>query len=209
MAVYCEALGFQLVNVISNFAVLIAAYFAYQVLLKNNIRNFYLRILTLFIALVGIGSMLWHAFPNPLTNLADVLPLSVAILLSFYFLLSKVVSSGSLRSIILFNFVLIQAPFVSGLFYSFNGFIPYTITLAAFVVLFWRFSKKYGSLTRQGAPVLVAFGVALVFRTVDLSVCPVIGIGTHFLWQIFIALTFYLTIRFFIKIEQASKIKVR
>lgn len=207
MTIYCESLGFQPINVISNIAAFIAAYFAYRVLTKNNVRSFNLRIFPLLVVLIGIGSILWHALPNALTDLADVLPLSILILSTFYFLLSKLNVRRFSRIVILSIFILVQTPFIFGLVYSLNGFLPYIITFAVAMFLFYKLSKSYHNVIRYMAPIVVVFGIALFFRTIDLTVCPAIGIGTHFLWQILSAVTFYLFVRLLIKIEQGTKIK--
>jgi len=207
MTIYCESLGFQPINVISNISAFIAAYFAYRLLVKHNITDIHLRTLPLWIVLTGIGSMLWHAFPSPLTNFADVLPLSLLVLVVFHFLLQKLVASRLLHTVIILAFVFIQIPFVFGLAPSFNGLVPYLITVGVALFLFYKLSGMYNNLAGHMAPVVAVIGVALFFRTIDLAICPAIGIGTHFLWQIFSALVFYLFVRFLIKIARETKIR--
>jgi hypothetical protein len=58
---------------------------------------------------------------------------------------------------------------------------------------------------------LAAAGVylaALFFRTIDNEVCPVLPIGTHFLWHILIGLVTYLAMRTLI-LSTATGVRAR
>ena len=205
MSTYCESgtglFYTQPINTISNIALLISAYFAYQLIRTNHVDNRTIKILPLILAATGIGSIFWHGMPNLVTNFADFLPLSMFVLVSLFFLLDKLLNKRGLVWKILLALILIEAPFVFHILPSFNGFIPYLIVLVFGVFLSYGLVKKYKILTPHLVTIIVLFAIAFFFRTIDHTVCPVFLVGTHFIWHILNALVFYLLIRVFILID--------
>lgn len=205
LSTYCESgVGLfytQPINTISNIALLISAYFAYQLIKTNNINNRTIIILPFILAVTGIGSILWHGMPNLLTNFADTLPLSAFVLLSLFFLLDKLLKKRKLMWQILLAFILVEIPFIFHILPSFNGFLPYLIMLVFGVFVFYGLIKKYKTLTSDLAIIITLFATAFFFRTIDHTVCPVLSMGTHFIWHILNALVFYLLIRIFVLMD--------
>jgi len=212
MSTYCESgiglFSTQPINTISNIAIIISALFAYKLIESHHIKNITIRILPVLLAATGIGSMFWHGIPSLLTNFADVLPLSIFVLVSFFFLLDKILSKRSLVWIAIILFMFINAPFVLGILPSLNGFIPYLFILSLGFTMLFALAKKYKTLTPNLTLIVILFAIALFFRTIDLAVCSIISIGTHFIWHILNALMFYLFVYAFIRIEQTNKPRV-
>ena len=208
MSTYCESgMGLfytQPINTISNIALLIAAYFAYQLIKTNNINNRTIKILPLILAVTGIGSMFWHGMPNLLTNFADTLPLSAFVLVSLFFLLDKLMKKRRFVWQILLAFILVEAPFIFHILPSLNGFLPYLIVLVFGVFVFYGLIKKYKTLTSDLAIIIALFAIAFIFRTIDYTVCPVLSMGTHFIWHILNALVLYLLIRLFVVMDRVD-----
>lgn len=206
MSTYCEnGIGLfytQPVNTISNIAFFISAYFSYQLARTYRIKNLIIRILPLIMVFAGIGSILWHGIPNLLTSFADLVPLSALVLVSFFFLLDKCLLNKSLVGGSLFAFVLIELPFIFDIFPSFNGLLPYSIALIFGLSVFFVSFRKYKELAPQLVFIVLLFTIALFFRTIDHAVCSRLSIGTHSVWHILNALMFYLSIRFFVKLER-------
>lgn len=205
MSTYCESgVGLfytQPINTISNIALLISAYFAYQLIKTNHINNRVIKILPFILAVTGIGSMLWHGLPNLLTSFADTLPLFAFVLVSLFFLLDKLLKKRVLVWQILLIFILVEIPFIFHILPSFNGFLSYLIVLIFGVFVFYGLTKKYKTLTSDLTIVIVLFAIALFFRTLDHTVCSVLSIGTHFIWHILNALVLYLLIRVFVLMD--------
>ena len=205
MSTYCESgVGLfytQPVNTISNIALLIAAYFAYRLIKIKYVNNKTIKILPFILAVTGIGSILWHGMPNLLTGFADTLPLSALVLVSFFFLLDKLLRKRELVWKILLAFILVEIPFIFHILPSLNGFVPYLIVLVFGVFLSYGLVKKYKILTLHLVTIVALFAIAFFFRTIDHTVCPVFSTGTHFIWHILNALVFYLLIRVFVLID--------
>lgn len=205
MSTYCESgIGLfdtQAINTISNIVIIISAYFSYRLVRIHRIENLTIRILPLIVLLIGIGSMLWHGTPNLLTSWADTLPISVFVLVSFFFLLGKFLSNRNFVWGTLFVFILIEFPFIFGILPSFNGFIPYSIALIFGLFIFLGLAKRYKIFIPQLALIIPLFISSFFFRTIDLTICSTFPVGTHFIWHILNASVFYLFIRLFVKIE--------
>jgi hypothetical protein len=72
------------------------------------------------------------------------------------------------------------------------GYLPAMLILAWLGI--WHFRHR---MTEPGVLLLATgcLSLALVFRTIDMMVCPVMPLGTHFLWHLFNGGTVYLAIR--------------
>ena len=102
-----------------------------------------------------------------------------------------------------------QIPFQVGLLPAANGLIPYSIIFVVEAGLLYGLWRKYSNIAGEFALILGVFGVALLFRTVDLPMCANIGIGTHFMWHVLVALAFFLTVRFLVKVDSyEEKLKI-
>jgi hypothetical protein len=65
---------------------------------------------------------------------------------------------------------------------------------------FHKFGKKgYGL-----ALAVSFFIIALIFREIDYLVCPIIPIGSHFLWHIFNSIAGFLLVRFIAELHKAN-----
>ena len=205
MSVYCERgvglLFTQPANTISNIAIFISAYLAYQFVQTHHIKSLIIRMLPLIVALAGVGSVLWHGMPSLLTSFADLLPLSAFILVSFFFLLGKLLPNKRLVCGIFCLFILIETPFIFGILPSFNGFIQYFLVFIFGIFVFVGVAKKY-HLFPQLIPIIIVFAMALFSRTIDLKICSMFSAGTHFVWHILIGFLLYLIIRFLVEIEK-------
>jgi uncharacterized membrane protein len=70
-------------------------------------------------------------------------------------------------------------------------YIPTGLFLAGTTALIWR--KDSNVAQRYFIPATLLFFVSLLFRTIDISACNTLPVGTHFIWHIMIAITiFYL-----------------
>jgi hypothetical protein len=60
-------------------------------------------------------------------------------------------------------------------------YVPTYLTLGLITALLWCRDKALG---RIFARVFVVWTASLVFRTIDMDICPRISFGSHFLWHI-------------------------
>lgn len=199
---YCERIDSvtwgEPFNIISNIAFLIAAYFLYRKTKNSqppfNISIADIWILTGLIFFIGIGSATWHTLAQHWALWADRTPILAFISLFILSSLVRVLKFSLAKAFVIFfgfhvinSFVLTVFPASTlngSLFYIPTGALLFGIT----IILWYRENiavKKYFLIGS------IIFTVAIVFRTMDLSACAVIPIGTHFAWHLLIALTIF------------------
>ena len=185
---YCERLdpGFwaEPVNALTNAAFLIAA-----LIMAYRLRDAALPlayVLTVLLALIGIGSFLFHTFATPWAAVLDVVPIILFALLYLYvasraFLcLSPLWSALTLPAFL--GFTALTLPLFSKLpLYGASASylsLPLVILLYAFLL---RANPPLSRGLALGAGLLL---VSLTFRSLDMPACEALHVGTHFGWHI-------------------------
>ena len=202
---YCERIapGFwgEPLNLFSNIAFIIAAVVVWRIYLsqRNKITDHFWDIkllITLFFA-IGIGSGLWHIFATSWSLKADTIPILLFINLYLLSCLFRVFSLSVIASISIFAAYHIvnigvqstlPADFLNGSIF----YLPTWLFLLGITFFVWQL-KLAGHHYHINA--LILFSVALVFRTIDQSICDTIATGTHFIWHLLITVTLYLLMR--------------
>ncbi len=199
MDAYCERVGPGLLaeplNAVSNVSFLLAALAAWVLAERTGTLSAVVRVLIALAASVGIGSILWHTYPTSLTLLLDIIPILIFLICYIWLYTRNVIGMRSLFA------VASVAAFLLATFLAFpyshvlHGALVYTPGLMVALVL-GVFHARERRVARS--TLLAAAGVymaALFFRTIDNEVCPLLPIGTHFLWHILIGLVTYLAMR--------------
>lgn len=184
---YCERLGPEYwaepVNAVTNAACVIAA-----AVLWPRLRGLPLgRALAVVLAVIGVGSYLFHTHANRLTALMDVLPILLYILLYIY------TANRAYWGLRLWPALGLTAAFIPyaaatvplfalipGLGSS-AGYAPVPLLILIYA---WLLRRRLPDVARGlaiGAAILIA---SLTFRTLDEPLCGLIPMGTHFLWHI-------------------------
>ncbi|MCS6786263.1 MAG: ceramidase domain-containing protein [Thiobacillaceae bacterium] len=198
---YCErtaaGLAAEPLNTLSNLAFLVAAGLLlgpYRRAYRGRLRQGWdLALLIALIAAIGIGSGLWHLTAQVWALWLDVLPILAYISLFLLVALRRVAGLTWPATLALFAFYhavnsAVQASLPPD---TLNGSVFYLPTWVALALLaLW--------LTRRGLPGAREFtlatgllAVSLTLRTLDLSVCAWLPVGTHFLWHVLNALVLY------------------
>ncbi|HEX6341284.1 ceramidase domain-containing protein [Umezawaea sp.] len=198
---YCERLAPGLwgepLNAFSNLAFLLAAavlWFRYRPVERS------MRALVVLLALIGVGSLSFHTAATELTRVFDVL--FIALFVFFYVVcfgrwfwgLSWPKAWLFAPGLALLGAVLLP---VSLLVPAGSGsYLAAGVALAGLAVAL-RFSGPEGARHhwRAFALAAVVFAVSLTLRTVDLSACPGLPSGTHYLWHLLNAVVLYLVAR--------------
>lgn len=198
---YCERAGdaglwAEPLNAITNLAFILAAVLAFAfykrqgIPLRNSIE---IPLLILFLIAIGVGSGAWHTLATQSALLGDVIPIALFIHLYLVMFLIRIIRFGVWPSIGCWvGFVGISYLFEMVLPNDLlNGTIMYIPTYAVMILL-------VGALHTLGHPafkdlrtVLFIWTASLIFRTIDLEVCPLLHIGTHFLWHAINAVVLY------------------
>jgi len=207
---YCERLDSSFwaepINAITNIAFLIAAFFAYRVWSKSDLE--YPKaplILTINLAIIGIGSFFWHTMPSPLTGALDVIPILIFNLL-YLFYFSRLIAKWSLTQAIAITLSYIALSVLTPMLFdprALNGSIAY---LPVFIYLLMMIRMRYKDDTAWLYTLAtIAFAFSIFFRSIDFVVCSYMAIGTHFLWHSLNAIVLYTLIYALIIGLQAQK----
>lgn len=197
---YCERVGpafwAEPVNALTNAAFLVAAFWALRQWRRQPLRDGATLALILVVALVGIGSFLFHTLATRWAGLADVVPIAVFIHLYFFFAMRRVLALRPWPSAALtlgfFIAGLALGPQLGRLLGSSGGYAPAALAIFA-VALAARWRAPELAVPLAGVGVL--FLISLAFRTGDMLVCPSFPTGTHFVWHCLNAAVLYLLIR--------------
>jgi len=192
---YCERTdaGFwsEPVNALTNAAFLVAAALLWRGAAGAGERL----LLAALVGLIGIGSFLFHTFATAWASWLDRGPIALYIYVFLWLFLGRVAGLpwwGALGGLGLFAVAsrVLTARFPPG---SFNGSYVYFPALAALALLAaCAWGRRRGSAGRLAAAAGL-FGLSIVFRSVDETVCASWPLGTHFLWHGLNAVVLYLT----------------
>jgi hypothetical protein len=214
--IYCETghpwMGMaEPVNTLTNL-VIIAMAVAASVHLARNYKRPPVDALILVLMLygVGFGSLWWHGWRTRIALNFDVIPGLLFLFFYVMFWIRRI--HGSWAGLVAFFAVPV---IVMGTMYLGRGalgmpmrpsplmFVPgfgVIILLGLFFV--WLTYRAKGRELAARAGVILGLGAAAaVFRSIDLLVCPVIPMGTHFLWHCLLATAAYLAIGLILRLN--------
>ena len=191
---YCERVGPGLwaepLNALSNLAFLVAAALVLSRLAAQPARDWPAIAFAALIAIIGVGSGLFHLFANRWSLLADTLPIQLFIL--GYFALAMVrflrlawLAALAATTAFFFVSLLVEAaarPLIGGS----AGYLPGLIAILTVAALARQQTPESA---RWLAWAGVTFAVSLTLRTLDQPLCPGLTVGTHFVWHILNAVT--------------------
>lgn len=184
---YCERIDATFwsepVNAITNAAFLIAAFWVW----RRPDLPIMGRVLAIILALIGIGSFLFHTFAQPWAGVADVVPISIYILVYIYvatrdyFGATGVVSWAAVIGFFPF------AALVGWLLADFEalgstrGYVPVPI-----MILFYAYMLRH-KLPTVSRGLVIGVGILVVSmsaRWADEPLCHAHPHGTHFAWHV-------------------------
>ncbi len=197
---YCErtnvAFWAEPFNAISNIAFLLAALWAAIELRKRRTYDPLATLLMVLAAAVSAGSFLFHTFANRWAELADIIPIwtfvTVYVVACILRLRRTQASPTRVAGLVLLAAIapalwIVSSqttPAPAGLRDPFNGSLQYAPALVALAGFAIMLARRRHALTPWIGAAAVTFAVALVFRTVDLAICPALPTGTHFVWHL-------------------------
>lgn len=198
---YCERLDSSFwaepINAITNIFFIISAILAFRLWQKSVARSWDILTLGILIAVVGVGSFIFHTYATRAAVLADVIPIALFIHFGLAVFLYRVANAGLFFTMLgvfifaLFNFAFKQNVDAGFLNYS-AQYIPAVLLLLCMSV--FTLIKKIPS-AKYFVGALVAFVVSLVIRTFDMAVCEFLPIGIHYMWHLLNAIVMYLVFK--------------
>lgn len=200
--IYCERVDASFwaepLNAVTNAAFLIAATLMALSLERGKPADFPAWILTGLVAVIGIGSFLFHTLATGWALLADVLPISIFIYAYLFLSLRRFLGFRIVSAIaVVIGFGLVSYWWGEPLNAAFGSTGSYVPAFLAMVVTgFAMLGKKAGvALGLFGAAAV--FAVSMSFRMLDAPVCAEFPYGTHFVWHILNATTLYILLRLY------------
>jgi len=200
--IYCERTGpgflDEPVNAVTNIAFVLAAIALAARLQRAGGagRDTALVGLTVLVAIIGVGSALFHSFATRWAQLADVIPISLFIYGYFLYAMRRYLSLGWLAATAATLAFLIAAfSFAAALPRGFlNGSGGYLPALAAMLVIAVVLrGRRHGASAGLFAAAAV-FALSVMLRSIDQAVCPAFPLGTHFAWHILNAGVLYMLV---------------
>lgn len=185
---YCERTGPEFwsepVNALTNAAFLVAAFVMWR---RTGGRLPLANLMILLLALIGVGSFLFHTFATTWAALADVVPIGLFVL--------TYVFAANLRfwrwswwgaafaTLLFFPYAPLAFVGFSRLpFFAISAFYwPVALLIALYGVALLGRAPRTGRGLLVGAAILSA---SLVARSVDGAACGAWPVGTHFLWHL-------------------------
>jgi hypothetical protein len=218
---YCErgtnaALWAEPINAISNAGFILAALIAWQLLLwrpreERSADHFLLIGLTF---LIGFGSLAFHLYADKGTELADVIPIGLFMLVYLGFALNRFLTVPPGWTVLLvLGFAALfgvagqvqcweggigfAAADTVGAKPCLNGSIAYLPALAALIVVGMLLAERHHRAAPYVVWAAVIFAVSVTLRSLDMALCDQVVIdgrkvGTHFIWHILNAVTLFL-----------------
>ena len=196
---YCERTSVDLLseplNAITNLAFLLAAWLCWRRYAR--VEGSWDRSGTFLmgmVALIGLGSSLFHTFATGWSMMADVIPIMIFIHAFLYFALIRFFGLSGFRSASLTAAYLLASYAIGELVgqTALNGSAGYVPPMAVLFLMGLTMRNRghvYGVDLMRAAGV---FAVALTFRTMDMAICESLPIGTHFLWHTFNGVALYI-----------------
>jgi Ceramidase len=169
------------------------------------------------IAVVGIGSFLFHTLAVYWSMLADVIPIALfiyaylAVALRRFLRLAPARVAAATAGFALFGFAL--TPLLDGLTGAdvarlTNGSVDYLPALLALFGVAWavlnRPEERFIKTGRRLAGIGVLFLISLAARTADAAACAVLPTGTHPLWHVLNAAVLYALVATAIRHREAA-----
>ena len=200
---YCErtsaALDAEPVNAVTNAAFLIAAWAGWRLQSRHTDAGAagIVRALIICTAIVGLGSFLFHTVATRWAEWGDVLPILAFMLMFLWVSLSRFfgwrvwATLGALALFFGSTFTL-EAAVPGEFLYGGALYAPPLFTLLAMAA---ALSRRHLAAGRALFAATCVFLVSLAARMLDMPICPMFPLGSHFLWHIFNALLLYLLMR--------------
>jgi len=178
-------------NQVSNIAFVIGAIYAWYIWRQRNSDDKFSLLLIVLLALIGIGSFIYHAFPSDKTIWIDLIPIQIFGLSYFAYLGKKYFELSNLQLLLIlvaFFFVrqywIIYMP--RGAIGGGITHIPTVFLLLSSALLLLSRYKKFSTMLLIASAIYI---LALVIRAMDKQISVQFPVGVHWIWHILTALT--------------------
>ncbi|NVO54468.1 ceramidase domain-containing protein [Rhodobacteraceae bacterium B1Z28] len=191
---YCERLSpdywAEPINAVTNAAFLIAAWIMWRRVRGQEMPL--AMVLIALLAIIGIGSFLFHTHAQVWAAIADTTPIALFILVYIFAVnrdvwrMSPAYALGG--TMLFFPYVIATIPLfrlVPGLGGS-AGYAPVPLLILIYALLLRNREPQVAREMSIGALILIS---SIAFRALDAPICGQFSMGTHFIWHILNAIT--------------------
>ncbi|WP_299895035.1 ceramidase domain-containing protein [uncultured Ruegeria sp.] len=186
---YCERLSADYwaepINAITNAAFLIAAWIMWRRVRDQDMPL--AKGLVVILAMIGIGSYLFHTHARVWAALADVVPILLFILVYIYAVNRDICRMSSGLAFVGMILFLPYAAAVAPLFQRVPGiggsaaYAPVPLLILIYAFLLRGNDPNLARGMTLGALILI---LSITFRALDLQICKQWPMGTHFMWHV-------------------------
>lgn len=213
---YCERLNeafwAEPLNAVSNAAFLLAALAALVLLRRTGRRDRPVEILIVLVAVIGVGSFLFHTMPQRWTLLADVVPIQLFALGYFGLALQRFLGASAVVAVLgalaflgaCFGLAAGLAPLLPVGMRGSAGYAGFALGLFGVALATRLCGDRAGAgrLALAGA----VFAASLSFRSLDAVLCLQVPFGLHWAWHLLNALLLFLLLRAAIMRAQSQRL---
>lgn len=197
----CERTGVGLLqeplNVISSLGFILVAALVYRYYHKHDDykgqRIWDIHALTFLTFIIGLGSMGFHSHPTIVTELIDIIPIVLFIVIYFTSTIFRITKVKPFEgAVVLVAFVGFTHILVAQFPNALNDSIGYLSTMIALILIAIYLNMKRRSSARQYMLAAIIGVCSLSFRALDNELCDIVPFGTHFLWHTLNATLIYI-----------------
>lgn len=195
--IYCErtspAFWAEPVNALTNLSFIAAALWGLSEARRRGEGSRAVFALIGLVALIGIGSFLFHSFAQVWSSLADVIPIWIFVALAAA--ISAVRIGGArpatvaITALALLAAIILAQSFVGDAQSPrpaprFNGSLQYAPAVVVLLVFTIIAALRRSPLTGWIGAALLVFTLSLLARTFDMAVCGKFPLGLHWIWHL-------------------------
>jgi len=165
--------------------------------------------LTVLCFIIGVNSIVFHAFPTPTTELMDTLAIVFFIIIYFWSVLFRIGRCNLFQASIAFIAFLGGTHILVHQFpRALNDSIGYLSSMIALIVIAVHLHLKARP-SSQHFMLAALIGVCSLFcRAIDREICPMLPIGSHFLWHILNATLLFILLKQIIRnVNREARLK--
>ena len=187
-------------NVISSFAFMFVAVTIYRHYKKHEDLMgkwiWDIHALTFITFIIGFNSLVFHAFPTPITEMADTITIVLFIILYFWAVLFRIGRTTIFQALVCFvAFVGFSHILVAQFPHSLNDSIGYLSSMIALIVIAVHLHLKARPSSSHFMLAAIVGVCSLFCRAIDREVCDIFPFGTHFIWHMLNATLLYILLK--------------
>jgi hypothetical protein len=195
--IYCERTDIGLwnepLNALTNISFFIAAWLLYRAYKTAGVRDREAVGLIACVALVGLGSLLFHTFANPLAEWADIVPIGAFVYFYLWLALRRLLGLNRIKAaanLIIFTLLVVLTDYIP-VGFRLNGSITYLPCLIAILSIATHLRRRSLEAAATIWDAGLVFALSLTFRSIDMMLCEYLPLGTHFFWHIINGIVLY------------------